>query len=87
MQNRVEKYFCIGNLTALYDGPDFKETEYLGKFRVPETEPDFIYRFAECKEINLPDLPCVVQKDYIDVFRNEDEQVRIIYGQDRDDKK
>lgn len=83
MQNREVRYYCIGGLTIEYDGPGFLEKDYLLKFRIEAQKPDFYYRCVINADLSLPNLPCVHQSRYIDVFRDQKEQVRVIYEQDR----
>lgn len=66
-----------------YDGPAFREREYLGKFRTTEKEADIFYHLTASKVMELPNLPCIRQKDYVDVFGNAEQQVRVLYGRSK----
>lgn len=83
MQNRELRYYCVGDFVIEYNGPAFKEKEYLSKFRIEAQKPDVSYRLISCEKMKLPEIPCVHTSAYVDVFRKGREQVRVIYEQDR----
>ena len=53
MQNKELRYYCIGDFVIEYDGPKFKEREYLAKFRVVERKPDVSYKVLVCPETEM----------------------------------
>lgn len=66
-----------------YDGPGFVEKDYLAKFRTEAGTPDLSYQCVVHEKMRVPKLPCVYESRYIDIYRDENEQVRVIYEQDR----
>lgn len=84
MQNKIIRFYNIGNVIFQYEGPAIKEKENLALFAVEERQPDFIFRVIEKPDIMLPNLPCIDNKGYIHVYANDVQRDRIIYDNHKD---
>lgn len=83
MQTNEKKIYCIGGIFVGYEGPLFSEKEILTKFCTESNSIDWNYQIIPKTAIAIPKCSCVHRGVHIDVFQNEDETVRVIYGEDK----
>lgn len=85
MQTNEKRIYCIGDISIGYKGPCFSEKEILSKFRVESNEVCWNYQVIPKTAIAMPESVCVHRGEYIDIFQNEVETVRVIYGEDKNE--
>ena len=76
IDTQVRRY-RVGGLTIRLDAPDFRETDHLAAFRVPEAAPDVTYTVRAADAVSRPDAPLLAVEEMREIYRAGDVTTRL----------